>query len=150
MGGEREGQGGLGRRSEEEIGGELGLLSEEEVEQRQSSGLQVFIEARYTKRQHIIARGSPGVNKASWDKNAPLETLLSNQKHLISLPAAPPSNLWPENELKAAPGPILPPSISRRTWESKMLNIMIGLSERICPRLTTSPGSRLTNAVAEH
>ena len=59
VGGEREGQGELGLRSEEEIGGGLGLLSEEELEQRQSSGLQVFIGARYTKRQH-----SPGVNKA--------------------------------------------------------------------------------------
>ena len=59
MEGGREGQGELGLRSEEEIGGGLGLLSEEEVEQRQSSGLQVFIEARYTKRRH-----SPGVNKA--------------------------------------------------------------------------------------
>ena len=58
VGGEREGQGELGLRSEEEIGGGLGLLSEEEVEQRQSSGLQVFIEARYTKRQH-----SPGVGR---------------------------------------------------------------------------------------
>ena len=80
VGGEREGQGGLGLRSEEEIGERglglqsdegmvegivlqseeeievgLGLRSEEEVEQRQSSGLQVFIEARYTKRQYIIA-----------------------------------------------------------------------------------------------
>ena len=51
----REEQGGLGLRSEEEIGGGLGLLSGEEVEQRQSSGLQVFIDARYTKGQHIIA-----------------------------------------------------------------------------------------------
>ena len=64
VGGESEGQGELGRRSEEEIGGELGLRSEEEVEQRQSSGLQFFIEAGYTKRQYIIGRGSPGVNKA--------------------------------------------------------------------------------------
>ena len=42
MVGEGVGQGGL--RSEVEIGGELGLRSEEEDEQRQSSGLQVFIE----------------------------------------------------------------------------------------------------------
>ena len=48
LGIKREEQGGLGLRSEEEIGGGLGLLSGEEVEQRQSSGLQVFIEARYT------------------------------------------------------------------------------------------------------
>ena len=47
MVGEGVGQGGL--RSEVEIGGVLGLRSEEEDEQRQSSGLQVFIEASIQK-----------------------------------------------------------------------------------------------------
>ena len=117
VGGEGEGQGLGGLRSEEEIGGGLlGFRSDEEVEQRHSSGLQVFIEARYT-----------------GNTDNTLETLLSNQKHLISLPSAPLSNLWPENELKAAPGPILPPSISRRTWESNIFILMIGWVDIICP-----------------